>query len=173
MGLGFRSPEQTLQTFQAGVRGDLPRLEYRCFSMDYRARKGLSQLAYRELRERALSPNPWFKLGVAGARIVVSERQGPGRWRLVVENLGRSFELLLVAEEFWQLWQGTLLVADEVLAAGSFSSAVELLTPRGAPRTVIAGAELPAHIAPLADAPLTEFRVALEWKIDDIFQLEP
>ena len=125
--LGFRSPKLTLRTFQAGVRGDLPLLEYRCFSQGYKSRNHLSQLAYREFREQELASNPWFQKGVADARILTSESLGEGRHLLRVGSQVHVIEVELVREDFWQLWSNTDLLADELLAHGGFSRATDVL----------------------------------------------
>jgi hypothetical protein len=175
LNLGFRSPEQTLETFQAGVRGELARLEYRCFSVGFRDRNGLSQLAYREFRERELEPKPWFKLGVADATISHSESLGPLRHRLVAESHGYSFELTLTREDYWQLWSGETLLADEPLGEGGFASFVDLLENPGGSPTLVAGAQLPDSLQHLSVEDLrremTEFRIAEEWKIDSLREL--
>ena len=169
--LGFRSPELTLRTFQAGVRGDLPLLEYRCFSQGYKSRNHLSQLAYREFREQELASNPWFQKGVADARILTSESLGEGRHLLRVGSHGHVIEVELVREDFWQLWSNTDLLADELLAHGGFSRATDVLDTGP---LVVASAELTPDLASGSLEELrekiTEFRIGREWKIDRIEQ---
>ena len=176
MNTGFRSPEQCLETFQVGVRGDLARLEYRCFSVGYRDRNGLSQLGYREFRERELRSNPWFAKGVADAEVELSEPAGPFRHRILAESHGYRFEVLLVREDAWQAWAGERLLADELLDGGGFESHVEVSGGASRPTAVLAIAELPPRLqgrdpAELREA-VTEFRISQEWKIDSIRPLE-
>lgn len=176
MNTGFRTPRQCLETFQVGVRGDLARLEYRCLSVGYRDRNGLSQLGYREFRERELRADPWFAKGVADAEVALEEPLGPFRHRLVAESHGYRFEVVLVREDAWQAWAGERLLADELLEGGGFESHVEVSGgPAHAP-AVLAIAELPPRLAHRDPDELrtavTEFRIAQEWKIDSIRPLE-
>ena len=169
---GFRTPEMTLHTFQLGVRGDLARLEYRCFGVGFIERNHLSQLAYREWRERNLASNPWFQKGVADAEILRSESLGEGRQLLVAGTHGYFFEVEFVREDFWQLWSGDTLLADDQLAPGGFRRQTDLLEEVAGPPIVVASVELPSALAalPLAElrSEMTEFRVGREWKIDRI-----
>ncbi len=175
MNLGYRSPEQTFATFQAGVRGNLARLEFLCFSVGFRTRNNMGQLAYREFRERELMSQPWFKLGVADAEIIRSEAQSPLRQRILAESHGYQFALELVREDAWQAWAGEQLLADELMGSGGFESYVELVESPGSAPTIITGAQLPQRYAGLELAELqgriTEFRLAMEWKIDSIRQV--
>jgi hypothetical protein len=172
LGLGFRSPEQTFATFQAGYRGDLPRLEFRCLSVDFRAREGLSQWAYREFRDRELSAKPWFKKGVSDAEVIYSQPVSQLRHVLIAESHGYQMELGLVREDIWQMWSGEEQLVDEELGSGGFRSYVDILEDSP---TIIAGVDLPANIALLPKDDLrrgmTEVRFAQEWKIDSIREL--
>lgn len=161
--LGFRSPEQTLLTFQTGMRGDLPRLEYACLSSAFRAREGLSQLAYREFRDRWMSENPWLRKGVAEADLERREDLGPGAVRLYLSSYGQRFELVLVREDFVQAYSGERLLHDELLERLSLRLGTEPRADGG--REVFADATLPLGTG---DAPVTELRVGSEWKIDDV-----
>lgn len=172
LNLGFRTPEMTFRTFQAGVRGDLPLLEYRCFSVDYRSRNRLSQLTYREFRERELASSPWFQKGVADAKILASESLEEGRHLLRVGSHGHELEVVFVREDFWQLWSNADRLVDQPLPRGGFSDSADILV--NDPPLVVASAELTPD---LVDRPLeelreqfTEFRVGREWKIDHIEQ---
>ena len=170
--LGFRTPEMTLRTFQAGVRGDLPKLEFRCFSVGYRERHDLSELVYREFRKRELASNPWFQKGVADAKILASESLGEGRHLFLVGSHGHEFEVEFVREDFWQLWSNTELLADVLLPPGGFSDSADILV--NDPPLVVASAELTPSLAsrPLDELreQIIEFRVGREWKIDRIEQ---
>ncbi|MCB9915744.1 MAG: hypothetical protein H6828_11440 [Planctomycetes bacterium] len=176
---GFRSPEQCVRTFQLAMRGDLARLEYRCFSVDFQSRIG-GQLAYREFRARELASQPWFQQGVARAEVVRSEPLGPLRHRVVVET--RAFlqtwriEVLLVREDAWQAWAGDELLADELLPPAGFRDNVDVSVVPGGPPALVAVAELSPDLARRDPAELrrsiTEVRIAQEWKIDDLRELE-
>jgi hypothetical protein len=172
--LGFRSPELCFRTFQAGWRGNLPRLELRCFSQRFKSDLHLSHLAYLEYRDRELASNPWFRKGVADAKILASESLGEGRHLLLVASHGHGFEVELVREEFWQLWSNETLLADELLPPGGISDLTDVLDDD--PRVIVAGAKLPAdldsHTTPELRVAMTEFRIGYEWKIDRIEQRE-
>src|SRR5687767_2006862 len=66
---GFRSPLQTLTSFQTFVRADLPTREYQCFSLGFRERNGLSAFGYGEAREELFRSQPWLKW-IAKAEVV-------------------------------------------------------------------------------------------------------
>jgi hypothetical protein len=174
---GYRTPEQTFHTLQVGVRGDLPALEYACLSGAFRARHGLSQLAYREFRERVLQGEIAYWLGIPAAEIRESRPLGVGRRLLVCESHGETFELELVREDFWQMWVEGELVADEALEDGSFSEWTEVFRDSPGTTLVLGHAQLPARLSALdaeeLDAGLSEFRIGREWKIDEFHGLDP
>lgn len=178
--LGFRSPEQTLRTFQAGVRGDLPTLEFRCFSAAYRRRNGVSMLTYLEFRERELASSPWFQRVVADAKILTSKSLGEARHLLVVDLHGHEVEVELVREDFWQLWSNADPLVDEPIPPGGFSNLAEvaparpLSSPLFEASVEVTPDVLPAKLAGASPEQLremiTEFRIGREWKIDRIEQ---
>ena len=103
--LGYRSPAQAFHTLRAAIRGNLPRLEYRSLSADFRRRNGLSQLSYREFREDWHAENPWMHAALSSAEIIESELDPGGRRAtLRVGVLGQEALIVLVAEDFVQLW---------------------------------------------------------------------
>lgn len=166
--LGYRTPEQTFLTFRTGMRGDLPRLEYACLSSGFRSRNGLSQLAYREFREQWMDENPWLRKGIAEAEVERTVPLAESWVRLECSSYGHRFEVLLVREDFEQAWSGGELVRDELLE--DFSAAL-LEEPRAdGGRDVYAGTSLPPDAG---SAPLTEFRIGREWKIDDVREADP
>ncbi len=166
--LGYRTPEQTFFTFQVGMRGDLPRLEYACLSSDFRGRNGLSQLAYREFREQWMDENPWLRKGVAEAAVEARVDLADGVVRLDCSSYGHAFQVLLVREDFEQAWSGDRLVHDELIEEFSRGLIEEPRDDGG--REVYAGTSLPPEAG---GAPLTEFRIGREWKIDDVRQADP
>lgn len=159
--LGFRSPEQTFLTFQTGMRGDLPRLEYACLSGDFRARNSISQLAYREFRDRELSH--WGRRGIVDAEITGREQLSPRAVRLICTSHGERFELIFVREDFAQVYAGEQLLHDESLSNRSTLLGEEPRADGG--RELFAITTLPPSAG---DAPVTELRIGSEWKIDDL-----
>lgn len=173
---GYRTPRQTFHTLQVGVRGDLPGLEYACFSSAFRARFGLSQLAYREFREEVLEHEVAFWLGIPAAEVVREEAIDPRRTRLHCSSHGEEFVLELVREDYWQAWGGAELLADEALEEGLFEERAEVFDD-GTGRVVLTGfalapADLASGGAEALSSRLTEFRIGREWKIDGLGGLE-
>jgi hypothetical protein len=161
---GFRSPEQTFRTLKTALSADLADLEYRCLSSGFRRANSLSQLTYREAREQLRKEKPWIVL-VAKAEQRESERLGADRHRIVAEVFGRSIELVLVREDFYELWGETELLAD---GAGSFDQWTHEVESSPGARLLEAHVPLPEH----ARARLAELRVGREWKIDTIEELQ-
>jgi hypothetical protein len=173
---GFRTPEQTFRTLQVGVRGELPGLEYACLSTGFRARYGLGQLAYREFRDRVLEHELAFWLGIPAAELVREVPVAADRVRLECRSHGTEFTLELVREDFWQVWTGSELLADEPLEPGEFEQQAEVLA-EGDRQVVVSGygllpsSALPSGPEELGER-LTEFRIGREWKIDRISGLD-
>lgn len=157
--LGYRSPRQAFQTLRAGIRGDLPRLEYRSFSSGFRRRNGLSQLSYREFREEWYSQNPWIKLALSQAEILEIIQRSETHASLRVGALGSEVLVELVAEDFYQLWDG-----DELREDALIDDLGALLTPEAG--------EWVARVPGAGSSP-SELRLGREWKVDDIRQPEP
>lgn len=155
---GFRSPERTFHTFLAAWGADLPDLEYRCLSGDFRARNRVSQLTYREFRDRLLDEHP-FASWMARAEITESERLSPTRHRIRAEAFGRSFETLLVREDYYEVWSEDELLDDDL---GRFRGWV-VADPRAG--SLDARVPLAAGVDPER---VSELRVGVEWKIDDL-----
>ncbi len=163
-GAGFRSPTQTFETWRAAFIADLPDLEYRAFSADFTRRNGLSQLAYREARERYLRENAFLRRGIAGAKPVELRRLAEDRAVLFVRSSGLfhdvGIEVRLVREEFYELWREDRRIEDGFVA---FEDAV--LLDQGWVSAAV----------PMKDAgrfaELTEVRFGREWKIDDLLQV--
>lgn len=165
--LGFRTPEQTLLTFQTAMRGNLPRLEYACLSSSFRAREGLSQLAYREFRDQWMADNPWLRRGVVKATIERREVLHPRAVRLHCSSYGHQFEMVLVREDFAQAYSGDLLLHDELVERLSDDFGSE---PReDGSREVFAATIFP----PGPNEPITELRIGSEWKIDYVGESSP
>ena len=159
MDLGFRSPEQAFNTLRAGIRGDLPRLEYRSLSGGFRSRNGLSQLSYREFREQWFRENPWLKAAVSGAEVLERRDHPSGRSSVLrVGVLGQEALVFLVAEDFAQLWDRDELREDVLV-----DDMGALLKQRDG-RWV-------ASVPGGGTAP-TELRLGREWKIDGIERVD-
>ncbi len=174
---GHRTPEMTFRTLQVGVRGDLPALEYSCLSEDFRARYGLSLLAYMEFRERELEGRIEYWLGLPEAEIITSEPLSEGRHLLRCESFGQPFELVLVREDYWKLWVDGDLLANEPITDGSFGQWTEVWRDEQGGTFVLGHAQLPAGLEELTPeelaGALSEFRIGREWKIDDLMGLDP
>lgn len=55
----FSTPEATLTTFQDAFNADMPKLEYECFALEFKKRRGNFDLEqYTIARDRALDDNP-------------------------------------------------------------------------------------------------------------------
>jgi hypothetical protein len=163
LAVGFRTPAQTFRTFQTGLRADLPDLEYRCLSSSFKrraAREGgaFSQLVYREFRRELFRAQPWLKLA-ARARVRRIEELAPDRVRLVAEVEtwfhDETFELVLVREDFYELYVGEQRVSDDL------AKWRELV--RAEQGALVARVPLPGGLGALE---LGELRVGREWKFD-------
>jgi len=159
LNLGYRSPTQSFRTLRAAVRGDLPRLEYRSLSSNFRRRNSLSQLTYREFREVWYAENPWIRAALSRADVLEIIERSPERVTLRVGVLGADAFVDLVAEDFYQLWDG-----DELREDALVNDLGEHLNAEGGAWIV----RLPGSGA----AP-SELRLGREWKVDDIRSAEP
>lgn len=156
---GFRSPRQAVESFQTFVRAELPAREYRCFSMDFRARNGLSALSYGEARDELFRTQPWLKL-IATAEIVDEGSEGEGRHWVELSKAGRTVRVKLVREDFFEIQDAHGLLTDgdadfERLALlGSDGRRLRLSLPLEDPLEGLEG--------------VSEVLVARHWKIDDL-----
>lgn len=155
--VSFRSPEATLQTFRIAWRCDEPELEYRCLSARLTEELHLSQLAWREAREKVLEESGFSALFVdrlkpAGPALVRGDEAS-----LEVESFGRRLRLLFVRESVGRVWAGGKLVADEDVAWDSAVGAQQV-----AGRQLLFG-RVPSAVAPSG---VDELRLSREWKLD-------
>ncbi len=82
---GFRTPDQTFATFKTALRGDLLALEYRSFSVSFRALHGIpSLMAYSKAREELLKREPLLRW-IATAEIIDRVELSPNRMQLTAE----------------------------------------------------------------------------------------
>jgi len=121
LNVGYHAPEQTFRTFQTALLGDRPMLEYGCFSDDFRRRNTLSLFGWLEARERLHREIPFIKrLGKAEIRRVRS--LGPDRVeieaRVSVLWIEKDFRVTFVREDFWEIWAGEELLADDFAEFG-------------------------------------------------------
>jgi hypothetical protein len=172
LAIGFRSPEQCLASFQVALAGEAPDLEYRCFSSGMRRREGLSQLAYREARERLLREQPAIRR-LADARVRSREARGDGS--VVLQLEARAYwtsvwlEVLLVREGYVEAFGGEQLLHDASLPARG--DALWRIAELDGRARVAREFDWPAD-ARGTPAELTELRSGLEWKIDSIRRID-
>ncbi len=159
---GFRDPERTFRSFRAALAADVADLEYRCWSLQFRRDNQLSFFAYAEGREQLLESRPWLRL-FANAEVEKSERLAPDLHRLEASVLGRRFEVLLVREDFYELWSEDGLVTD---GDADWEASIEFLPGEAAQATI------PLEPGIETDA-VTELRLGREWKIEALGELEP
>ena len=151
---GFRTPEQTFRTFQTASAANLADLEYRCFSVGFRDRNGISKLNYLEVRDELRGPG--FKYAVYRAEILSVDVLGPDRRRILARAVGRTLVVDMVREDFYELW-----TTDGLLDSGD--------TRFEAATRVIDGSVVEVHTpSPPGSEPrdLVEISVRREWKID-------
>lgn len=156
---GFRTPRQTVRSFQTFVRAELPADEYRCFSQGFRARNGLSALSYGEARDELFRRQPWLKR-IALAEVVGEGSVGEDVHWVDLEELGRTVRVKLVREDFFEIQDGRGPVQGD---DADFERLVRLESD-GRRLTL----RLPMD-PPLADLDgIAEVLVARHWKIDDL-----
>ena len=119
---GFATPQQTVASFQTYLRADLPQREFRCFSMGFRERNGLSALSYGEAREELFRNQPWLKL-VAGAKVAAQRSGGEGVHWMDLETVGRTVRVKLAREDIYEILAGEELLTDGEV---NFESAARL-----------------------------------------------
>jgi hypothetical protein len=167
MAVGYRTPLQTVRTFQTAVRAEEPDLELRCFSSAFRARNHISRLTWREFFEELQKQQPFLRKGIADAEVEGDIDQRGGRARVRLASHGVELRVDLVLEDFGQVWTGDSLLVDEDL---KFSDPEHTGLQEGA----AGGRWFYGRLALPAEAPtskITELRLAREWKIDGIESL--
>ena len=168
---GFRTPEQTFETYRAAFLSDLPQLEYLCFSDGFRRSNGMSLLNYGEAREILLDQQPFLRYGLGRAKILEQHRLDDRRARLRIrtESLFHRIDFVcdLVREDFYEIWSGGSRLQDDYL--NRFSQAFRVTEQGDA-------SYAQAYVAledPERAGEITEFRVGREWKIDFLTQIDP
>ncbi len=162
---GFRTPRQTLTSFQTFLRADLPLQEYRCFSVRFREEHDLSVVAYSEGRERLFREKPWLKL-FAKAEVVGEGSKGEGEHWVDVRVLSRTIRVRLVREAFFEIRSGDQLLEDGYC---EFASRVELEARGDGTRLEV---RIPLEKEPEAYRGASEVLLARHWKIDGLHELE-
>ncbi len=103
---GFRSPEQTFETFKTALRGDLVDLEYRCLSAGFKSANRISLQTYGEARTELLASQPLFKLAARAKVVDTMGLPSRGRVQLLVRVsaffVTRTFLINLVREGYYQ-----------------------------------------------------------------------
>lgn len=156
--MGFRTPAQTFQTFQTGLRAELPDLEYRCLGGEFKRRSAGTLLGYLEFRRELFRSRPWLKLA-AKAKVREVRVLGPERVRIVAEVdtwfHDETFEVELVREDYYELWVDGRRVQDDLASWRRLA--------RETDGTLVVTVPLPAGLSPLE---VGELRAGREWKID-------
>jgi len=159
LAVGYRSPEQTLRTFQTALRSDLLGLEYRCLSEGFKRRNGVTELTWRLVREDM----PWLK-HAARAEIVEREDLPGDRKRLVARLdtlfIDETFAVDFVRQGFFETYDHEGLLEDD------FASWLEIAREDG--DSLVVEIPMPRGVAPHE---ITEFRAGQEWKIDSLERL--
>lgn len=161
---GFRSPRQTIASFQTFVRADLPTREYQCFSSGFRERNQLSAFSYGEVREELFRSQPWLKwiakAGYKGERAI-----GEAEHWLDLTTLGRTVRVKLVREDFFEIHAGEALVTDD---DADFDTLVRQGADGEGSRLTV---RLPLAVSVDGLGGVSEVLVARHWKIDDLREL--
>jgi len=166
LAVGFRTPEQTLRSFQVGWRAEEPDLQRRCFSRRFVEEHRLSKLTWRVFVEELLEEEPFLRIGIADAELAGPIEIEGRRARARAVTHGRTLEFELVLDEFVEAWSGGERLVDTY---APFEAHTTVEERGGEPRRFWGFAELPAG----ADAAgVSELRVGREWKIDALRVVE-
>lgn len=175
--VGFRSPEQTFESFKTAVRGDLPMLEYRCLSAEFRRANGLSAHTFLEGRKQLLQQNPFIRW-VARAEIVSSEPLGERRHYIeaVVKAFvtSRRLGIRLVRDDAVEIYggqpenRGQLLFDDYV----EFDDVVRIVEQDDGTWELRARERFTPYTPDADPSRVGEVRFLQDWKIDAFEVLE-
>ncbi len=158
---GLRTPEAAFETFRVAFGSDMPPLEYRCLSEQFRREQGISYQTYRVARQKLIEENPLLPL-LAKAKVVESKELSARRHRLTVEVAGRRFAVELVRQDEFQIYKGAVFLADGSL---DFASGVHV-SDSGAGKQISAVVLLKDEEIEGVDlGGLTSFRIEQVWKI--------
>ncbi len=168
LAVGFRTPEQSFQTFCTAIAGDRPDLEYRCLSK--RFREG-GQIGFREARDQLLREKPWIR-HLARAEITSVDR---GSERAVIQARVNAFftkiELAvhLVRSDYFEVWAGDELLADDY---SPFHDHVRISSNQYGEQDLEAWIPLPQSAADSSSGQATDVRIAQAWLIDGFELIE-
>ncbi len=166
---GWRTPEAAFETFRVAFGADMPLLEYRCLSEEFRREQSLSYQTYRVARQKLIDANPLLAL-LAKAEVAESKVLGARRHRLIVEVAGRRLQVDLIRQDEFQIYKGGLLIADGRL---DFASGVRV-SKSGPVQKVSAEVSLKDEELPEVDLDgLTSFHVDQLWKISRFTEEPP
>ena len=161
---GFRSPIQTVTSFQTFFRADLPLREYRCLSVNFRRENQLSATTYAEGREELLRRQPWIRL-LAKAKVIGDSAMGEAEHWVDLDSLGRTVRVKLVREDFFETYAGESLLAD---GEAEFETLVRASPADPGSRVTV---QIPLEMQVSELGSLSEVVVARQWKIDGFREL--
>ena len=162
--VGFKEPGQAFETFRTAFLANARELELKCFSSRFRAENGLSHTTYREFRDELLRRQPFLRYGLSRLEVTAVDPLGPRDARVRAVAAGRTLDVRMVREDFYEEWAGTELVDAFV---------PDWRDPERVSRVVGDGDDtylaifIPVRDAEEADS-LTQVRVGGEWKIDEL-----
>lgn len=168
LGIGFRSPEQTVATFQVAIRADEPELEYRTFSQGFRERHGITKFAWLHVREELRERYPFLRRGIVDAEASAPPVREGERATLTLVTHGYELRVGLVREDFVELYGPNGLIHDDFVP---FERTFGFQTEPDGGRRVYGTFLLPPTVD--ARAEVVEVRVGREWKIDSLETVEP
>jgi hypothetical protein len=161
---GMRTPESAFETYRVAFGADLPELEYRCLSADFRRVNGISYLSYRVAREQLLEQKPYLAF-LAKAQVQESRAVSAGRHRLLVKAAGQRFVVDLVREDEFKMYAGEVLLADGLL---DFERAIKVQPQNDGSLKLGAVVNVDAEQSEGLDlSRLTSLRLEQVWKIDN------
>ena len=170
MAVGYRTPEQCLRTFQTALAGEDPSLEFSCLSEGLKASMEVTELTYREGRDRLEDEQPYFRYLARGEVVASAPGERPDRHRLEVLVqvlwIERRFEIDFVRQDYYTAW----VASDPEYAAVDDWAELESIVRHVDEPSPTLEVSLPFYAGPtLAD--VLELRVGREWKIDGFRQL--
>jgi hypothetical protein len=166
--VGFRTPEQSVRTFQTAVRADSADLEYRCLSAGFKQRNHISKMVWAEVREKLREENPWLRKGLSDASIGPPLHFANGDAVLMLSTHGYTIRVVLVREDFGELWSGGERISDE--EGVKFAEATGVQTSQDGTRWFYGQARMPAELPPGSE--VTDVHIGREWKIDSFENVE-
>jgi len=176
---GWRTPGETLGTFQAAVlHGDVEVI-YLCLSQGFKRRLGLDSLTAHLAWPRLREQNPFLR-SLFRAEVTARSTLPDGRRALVLEAMGHRFQVVLKGEPCVKVLtlsedgEGRMVVRrilDDDLAGGLAGTL--RFDRRGVIGCLLDRPEWREDLAELEDpGRVTLFQAGIEWKIDDLSALE-